>query len=773
MKHVMSIIHRCEILYARFTFIALIFLAPGIGVSPTTATSPAHTPDIDAAADSLEFLQDESVFIGRGNVEIRYHDIVVTADEIRANTASHDFEARGEVTLTYDGFSWQGEEVAGNLKTRQFDFGHFQSSIAPWYIVGASGERTSDGSFESNDMAISTCDYLVDGSDHWRMQCRRLVYHGDGSFHAYDVTYRVMGVPVFFLPVVWGSLDNDIGGFHLSAGYEDDMGFFLDISKEWDISDAVRNEAGVIYRTKRGFAVKNETGITTSRSQTIVSAYAMDDRDPISDTEVGNEEFNGRFKVDNERYRLKLAHRSNPGNRLRLTVNADHFSDNNILFEFFERDFRNNPQPVSFADATWEGDRFTLSLTYRPRLNDFESVVERLPELRLNVPRIQVAGYPIYLESESTAVSLRMRWRELDLPRNAGLLDPEDYETSRIDTRNFLYAPFTVSGWRLVPRVGAALTYYSRTSKRDISASQLNSVFLADDPRATTSNANPVTNYDDDGGDQFRTAYELGAELGFTRAREWTDFENKRLKINGLRHVVQPYVNYTFIPDPNVDSDNLFFFDEIDRVDDVHFIRFGGRHHFQTRRGAATTRVGYMENFYDVFLNPGDERDRPGDFGTIISVQPAEDIALWGKILVDTDDGDVNVFNAGLSLTGDRLKDLNLSYLYRDDYLSRYNYSMGSELTQILSTGFIPVGYQRNHSLHLNFNVPFGPDTSLRCQYFFDLEKGRVGRQRYELTRHLHCWVAGLGIEQDEDDFSVYMLWYLKAFPKVRLDFGS
>ena len=734
---------------------------------------PAQRPDIDATADVLEFTRHSNILSAIGNVKIKYRDVILEADEVSLNTESRDFSAKGDVKLFHAEYTWQGESVSGNLDKKTFEFGRYLAMSDPWLVVGSNAFRNVNGNIIVSNAQASTCSYLFEDQSHWRIQSDKMLYYPDGSFKAYNVLYKVANIPVFYLPVIWGKTSQRSGQMHISTGFKDDFGFILDIAKDWNFKNVVDSRTGLTYRTKRGLALYNQSRASSENSRTEFLAYGMHDDEPLSDTTVNGEEFNGRFESETDRFRLKLEHHSNLSERLTLTANLDYVSDHLFLLEFFKKDFNRDPQPVSFVELGYVGDYFELTLNYRPRLNDFESVVERQPELRLAMPRLSLGKTNVYFQNETTAAQLHMNWRELDLPREGGLSDPGDYLTERFDSVNFLYYPFAIRMLSLTPRIGGRVTYYTRSSRKKVSEEQLNSNFLADDPRPTLDNPNPVFNYDDDGGDRLRFALELGLELSFKSSRTWSNVQSNRWNVSGLRHVVQPFVNYTYIPKPNVDNDHLFFFDEVDRIDKLNFVRLGTRHQFRTRRNNKIYTLSRMENFLDVYISPEKRREHAGDFGTTFELNPDSSVSFWSNILVDTNKGNVNVVHAGASLGKEDEMKLDFSYLYRQSFVSRFNYSMGSEITQILTNSFIPTDFERNHGLNLNVHVPMGAKSDLRVAYFFDLDRGKVGRQTYELTRDLHCWIGALRFEEEADEISVLLIFSLKAFPKFRFDLGG
>ena len=77
--------------------------------------------------------------------------------------------------------------------------------------------------------------------------------------------------------------------------------------------------------------------------------------------------------------------------------------DTNIVREFFEREYRQNPQPSTFVEVNKFWQNFSLDTYVQPRVNDFLETVERLPDVRLTGYRQQLGATPVYYESESSA----------------------------------------------------------------------------------------------------------------------------------------------------------------------------------------------------------------------------------------------------------------------------------------------------------------------------------------------------------------------------------
>ena len=166
------------------------------------------------------------------------------------------------------------------------------------------------------------------------------------------------------------------------------------------------------------------------------------------------------------------------------------------------------------------------------------------------------------------------------------------------------YYPIKVDWLNINPRAGVRFTYYEKTSKRDISPDNLNTMFIVD-----SDHGNPtgdVYNYDNNGGGKLRVVGEFGLEMNTKLYRTWGNVKSPYFALDGIRHVMVPYINYTYIPSPTEDRDNLYYFDDIDRITKQNFIRFGVKQRLQTRSGSyGSENIRNwltLENYYDFHL---------------------------------------------------------------------------------------------------------------------------------------------------------------------------
>ena len=100
-------------------------------------------------------------------------------------------------------------------------------------------------------------------------------------------------------------------------------------------------------------------------------------------------------------------------------------------------------EPETFGSLEYQFNRASVSLMIKPKINSFFTVVQKLPEARIDIPR-QELFKNIYYQSQSSFEYLKMSWRTYDRkpkPSMTAFADPKDYESARFDTTHFLYYP--------------------------------------------------------------------------------------------------------------------------------------------------------------------------------------------------------------------------------------------------------------------------------------------------------------------------------------------
>ena len=818
----------------------------------------------NAQADEWEWVGKTMVF--RGNIRIPYRDMIFYCDTAIVDTENKDIQLSGNVQVVrsvksshvipldeYQRLSGKanvsveltgyvvdplgtrnlkvdvwipGERItadnaAGNLETGWFEFSNFVGDFGSFITTAAYGERSPDGIFELEDAEITTCEYQTDDKSHYSIGCTSATvkahnigydgkrnYNRDSDEHsvlARNCTFKVFGVPVFWLPYFYKPKDQTLGLFQLVGGKDSDFGFYLSASRKFLLSQypAVWVRPRIDWFEKRGIGYGATGGVSAENIKIDLYSYGIRDKEPYESSAV--EAY--RLKIPKSRYGVMLSGVGHITPRLDFRGQFNLFSDYYFLKDYYEDQFDGNPEPATFAALEYQFDRASLSVVARPRINDFYSTVQQLPKIALDMPRQELFGTGLYYQGAHTMEYLSMKWRDFDKKiyedadgdgnDDREVRGPRDYETFRFDSVNFLYYPVKLFGAiNILPRAGIRLTEYSDTSKRPVYTSDIGGMINASKVESLA--IGEFNNYDDRGGQDLRVVGELGVEASMKFYRSWQNVRSPFLNLDGLRHVFEPYANYTYITEPTLDPEHIYYFDEIDRIDEANFVRIGMRNRLQTRRGNVANPEIYdwftMDNYWDLFFKTEEGQSGAGDIGTMITFAPGNGFSLSTDISINVN-GDYerqdiyrngrNVGRPGLagwenlnywniSMSYALLEDLvfSLTYSLEDSYRSRAIYSMGSTLLNPNATSMWD-SYSNNLSQTMTFSVAF-PITRARdfrgsYSITYDFYQGSISEQTLRLIKTLHCWelAVELGHERDwnghkyENEFSIRGTAYL------------
>ena len=764
-----------NILTTKFRLLALLLLCCCM-VQSAVKNPVGEAQELKISADNVSHAQDSDLLTAEGNVRIDYGDITMTAAKVELNRGTMDFTATGDVkvSLANDGGSWQSPAIKGNLDKRTLSFGPYRMSSPIWHGGGEGGSGYGDGNVTSTAIWISTCDK---DEPHYKLTASTVNYFSDHTFSAWNALLKFGNVPVFYFPYLWGTTDGT-SGYIFHPGYSGKKGAYLRIGR---VKKFDENGEGSLYldlMSKRGIGLGSDIDYKDEKRLFKAKLYGILDSDP-PETEHG---YDRRFNSKDERYRISTYFREELEEGLDMRLNLDVLSDISMLSDWFRRDYRRMEQPRSYLDFNMDTPNFSTGLTIRPRLNDFYTVVETLPEYRFDMPRHNMMGTSFQQQTSFRMGYYALKWRNFDRSRSSLFLeddenrdlyeDPNDYESIRAHLQHFLYRPMQLGDFgSFTPRAGIAATYYSRSSKTKITDNDIANMLDVDDPD------HPYTktltkSYDAKGGDVARLAWEFGAEWKTAIRSDWADWKLETLNLNGAQHVLEPYINYTYAPDPSHDRDHIYFFDELDRLDRQHFIRFGLDQRLITRRNEGVSTYLRLQSYYDFHFDRGEESERhPGDLGNRLDFTPRKNFAYWTAVVYDAGERRIQRGETGMRFGEEKELNFAIRYVYRNDHLSRSTWSMGSSLVDFSGeSSYLKKRFETADVINCSLFVPLNPLTSLEIEAEYDFDKSKLSEHRYILRRRMHCWDVGLGLGWENSDFEVMLMAQLVAFPKVRIN---
>ncbi len=748
-----------------------------IGVAGLSQSLLGQELPIDIRSDG-EKLFEGGIATAKDNVVIEYGDTTIYADEVVFNPDTQEAFLSGRVRIYREGNNFTGERAVYNFETKQVLASDFSGAVNPMFFTAESFNTITATEFVAEGADFTTHD-VYKPDTHFRAGKVRI--YPDDRVVFTNVKFFIGNTPVMWFPYVYQSLKEDIG-FMITPGYNSVWGAFLLTQYGFPISENLSGIARLDLRSDRGIAggldLKIRQG-SDPRGNGLFRGYVIQD----SNSDI-NKTGLSRDVVDDLRYRVSLQDKAYLAKDFYAIFDINYLSDALVLQDFFQNDFRIDPQPDNVIALTNIGGGYAATLLARAQVNDFFETVERLPELSFDVKRQPLFNTPLFYEGENSVGNLKRVFDEESIF--------PDYDAIRADTFHQILFPTTLFGWlNVTPRVGARATYYSDTGEiqeviedgyyKNAEGKRVG-ITLDEDgnpigidgkriPAGAQGQVLPevfqeLASY----GSEIRTVFNLGLEASFKLTKEFEGIANRAIGLDGLRHVVQPYTNLSYVSDPSVDPEKILQFDRLiqsselnpidfpqftalDSIDQWTVWRWGVRNRWQTRRDGDTVNWLTIDSYFDVNIeNPYYE----GDFSNVFNEITWRPLP-WAALSIDSQ---LPILDSGFTQVNTSINFLPMRDLVVD---IGHRYLEGNPFFQDSNLVTFGAYYRFNENWAFSFQEQYEFDDSV------------LEGQTYTLHRDLSSWSAALSAvvrdNRGEEDIGVFMTFTLKDFPKLNLDF--
>lgn len=664
-------------------------------------------------------------------VEILFRDATLSALQVQIDQASGEAIAEGGVNLQRAGQTWTGGRLRYNYRSGAMAAEDFKIGISPVFLAGERAVTLdpigTNRVYALTNAFVTTDDLAVPG---YRIRARKLTIREDRRVIARDAVLYAGDTPIFWFPYYTRRLTDHAQRWILTPGYRSLYGAYLRAAYEFNISTNAQGAIHADTYTRRGFGLGPDVSYDlgeAGRGQ--VGGYWIADQNPGKDPITGE-------RIDPQRERIDFTHQVELRPGLTGTAVVRQQSDRWFIRDFFEDEFRKNTLPSTFFEVQQAWPDFTLNTLARVQVNEFFETVERLPDVRLSAHRQELGRSGIYYEGENSAGWYQHRYATGG-PTN-------DYSAFRGDTFHQLLLPKTLFGWlNLTPRVGGRLTYYGDTQSDGWNSLEA----------------------------ETRGVFNTGAEVSFKAHRLWSGVENKFWDVDGLRHILEPSVNYAYTPEPDARPLELPQFDtelptlrplpvtypdfnSIDSIDSQNVLRLGVRNKIQTKRDGQVEDLLDWAVLTDWRLDPREEQGTFSDIYSEADFKPKRWLNVNSELRVDPEAAVLRETHTAVVVKPGKDWSVGVTHRYtRDDpYLGEGGDLLGTRL-------------------YLRFSENWG----FRTSHYFEIDQGVLQEQFYTIYRDLRSLTAALTLrlrddlgEEDEDDFTIALSISLKAFPRFR-----
>lgn len=599
----------------RFWIIAasLSLTVAALAVEPAQAVAKLAEVAPNIVADSFAPEEGGKVVVAT-NAHLETKDATIDAKKIRFDYRTGVIVAEGDVVYATRSLRIFGEKIEADPRNDTIVATNVRFGRAPMY-------------FTADTLKIVKGDKTMRGLRMWNSEPERLGMHLKISEATYveaedrlrirSVTPHVAGIPFFNLPYYAQDGYRDIPyDLYLNTGSEDHQGRYLRSTFLVRQSPSlwvgglldVYGKSGVLFgpafrydnskQPEGGITWKGklQSGYISDRGGLLADVYG---RTPDRQRAFVVGEVNGRTD-DGVEFAGNLFGQSDPG---------------------FMRDFRpnlirenGNPQANFEVSAPYAGGYLSASLT--GKTDDYQDIVQKLPELRFDLPsqsiddsawnRRSFVSLGYFSERPSAALPLA------DF-QNATLASGA-WSTARLDAYYGVNRSFVLNEWlTFKPVAGVRATGWSQGI-----------------------NGNGTT---------AKVIAQTGFDLEGLATGSWNVVGSK-WGVDGLRHSVRPVLQYRILPGADreigtvpmtqraISGSALEEIDLADRLDpaattDRQVVRFGLRNTLETRDAVAGTReLARADFFADWREGPTDAETGRSDLHCAISLTPAPWVTL-------------------------------------------------------------------------------------------------------------------------------------------------
>ena len=357
----------------RAAILVLLLLFAGAGIS----LHAQEDPGLEVSGGQVEFSMTNNIAVITNGAKVVGLGGVVLADSAVVNMATGDVQAEGNVRIQRDNMTWTGEKIRYNFRTRQMQTAQFRTGSAPYFAGGEAlaGDRSdpSNTVYSAGSSFITTDDISEPA---WRVKASSLKIVPGQYFEARDAVFHAGSVPVFYFPYYKQRLDSKVKRFDFVPGYRSRYGAYLLSSYNWVWSEELDGKIRLDYRSKRGIGVGPDLNLHLGPwGESTFKYYYLHDLEPGTD--------NSGYNIPTDRERIHFTYNAAPTTNLTIKSQVRYQSDERIIHNFFESEYRANPQPSTYVEVNRHTDNFSVNVLAQPRLNELFENVERQPDVRL------------------------------------------------------------------------------------------------------------------------------------------------------------------------------------------------------------------------------------------------------------------------------------------------------------------------------------------------------------------------------------------------------
>jgi hypothetical protein len=515
-------------------------------------------------------------------------------------------EAEGQLMLEYGDRVFIGKRMEFDFNSETGTIYDGTTGIDPWYIGAAQIQLKPKGDYSMEKGYITTCGNV---NSEWAISATDVLVPQNDQIAATNITVRFLELPLFWMPSFTGNIKKILRApIQTRVHWGGSRGTRVTLKYRFISSEQLNAFMRLDYRLKRGFGGGIETSWISESKKTnfITRNYVANDTSVSDDTERKRYRFDGKFTS------------SFHDDKTTLDVKYDRLSDAEMPSDFDETSFKlDTAGRTEYVMRRMEED-WILSLVGSMKINTFQTLKEEKPTLEWRVKPFEIFDSGVIADND-------IKFSYLNFAHSNTIGRHLDYDSSRLQTTNYLYRPSKYKKLSFTPEVGFVGTHYDKT--------------------ASTGSSTALFGV-------------LGLEAKFDMYKVYRE----------KRHVIEPYARYNYYHKFEDTPDQHYIFDIDDSWSKLNMMQVGVRNAIfkKDERGVYSSISGeiYSNAFFSTSSVPK----------TIPKVYLKADYGEYKNVLFtigtayDTERHELDHYNTRIQWTKSENLAASLEYRSREDF---------------------------------------------------------------------------------------------------------
>jgi hypothetical protein len=269
-----------------------------------------------------------------------------------------------------------------------------------------------------------------------------------------------------------------------------------------------------------------------------------------------------------------------------------------------------------------------------------------------------------------------------------------------------------------------------------------------------------------------RGVFDTGAEVTAKASRLWPGAQSDFFEVDGIRHIFEPSIGYTYVPSPNAYGTNQIpqfdyqlpslrllpntfpDYNSIDSIQSENAFRFGLHNKLQTKREGKVVNLVDWNVYGDWNVRPNHNQTTYSDLYSDLAFSPRYWLTVQSQLRYEIQDGLWRLSQNTVTLHPQKYWSWTVGQMYVRQDLSSSPTSLGPG-ENLFTSSFL---------FRLNENW------GMRAFHYFDAMSGTLREQDYALYRDMRSWTGALSFlvrsnPGTTEDFTVAFTFWLKAYP--------